>query len=196
MATTVMGMGTWDGREPRDGGNGGNSGSGGSGGHTAPATGPAAGKYLTCFLGAEEYGLPILQVQEIVGLLPITPVPQMAAHVLGVVNLRGKVIPVLDLRTRFGLPRQEPTVETCIVFVESGAAGSAGGAGGRNVGVVVDRVSEVLDIAAADVEPPPALGRDVDTAYLRGIAKAGGRVRLLLDVERVLAGGAPPTSAT
>jgi purine-binding chemotaxis protein CheW len=137
-----------------------------------------AGKYLTFFLGNEEYGLPILQVQEIVGLLPVTPVPQTPAHVMGVVNLRGKVIPVVDLRTRFGLPRVDATPETCIVFVE---------AHGQRVGTVVDRVSEVLAIAPDDLAPPPALGTSVDTTYLRGLAKAAGRVRLLLDVDRVLA---------
>ena len=145
-----------------------------------PATDVAgiAGKYLTFFLGSEEYGLPILQVQEIVGVLPVTPVPQAPAYVLGVVNLRGKVIPVVDLRTRFGLPRVDATPETCIVFVE---------AQGQRVGTVVDRVNEVLAIGVEDIEPPPALGASVDTSYLRGLAKTGGRVRLLLDVDRVLA---------
>jgi purine-binding chemotaxis protein CheW len=142
-----------------------------------------AGKYLTCFLGGEEYGLPILQVQEIVGVLPITPVPGVPAHVLGVVNLRGKVIPVVDLRTRFGLPRVAHTPETCLIFVEAAQAAR------QRVAVLVDRVNEVLDIAAADIEAPPALGATVDTTFLRGLAKAGGRVRLLLDVDRVLATG-------
>jgi purine-binding chemotaxis protein CheW len=143
----------------------------------ASALAAVAGKYLTFYLGSEEYGLPILQVQEIVGLLPVTPVPQTPAHVLGVVNLRGQVIPVVDLRARFGLPAVASTPQTCIVFVE---------AGGQRVGTVVDRVNEVLAIGAADVEPPPALGSSVDTSYLRGLAKSSGHVRLLLDVDRVL----------
>src|SRR5205085_292354 len=110
------------------------------------------------------YGLEILKVQEIIGLLPITRVPRTPPFVRGVINLRGKVIPVTDLRLKFGMPESEATAETCIVIVR---------AAGVEVGLVVDRVSEVLDIGADQIDAAPAFGPEVDTQYLLGIAKAG-----------------------
>lgn len=136
-----------------------------------------AGKYLTFDLAGEEYGIEILKVHEIIGILPITRVPRTPPFILGVINLRGRVIPTIDLRLKFGLASNEITRETCIVVVQ---------AAGTQIGVVVDRVSDVLDIAEDEIEDVPAFGADVDTSCLIGVAKTGGRVRLLLDIERVL----------
>lgn len=135
------------------------------------------GKYLTFSLGAEDYALSILKIQEIMGMMDVTMVPRAPDHVLGVINLRGKIVPVIDLRARFGMERLERTDETCIIVVD-GPTGE--------VGVVVDRVSEVLDILGKDIEAPPSLGAAVGTSYLQGVGKAGGRVQLVLDIERVL----------
>lgn len=135
-----------------------------------------AGKFLTFFLDEEEYGLEILKVHEIMGMLPITRVPRTPEAVRGVINLRGKVIPIVDLRVRFRMPGED-VAETCIIVVQ---------VRGALIGVVVDRVSDVIAIAADDIEPPPEFGADVDTRYLLGLAKAGERVRLLLDIDRVL----------
>ena len=137
-----------------------------------------AGKYLTFFLGDEEYGVEILKVREIIGLLPITRVPRTADCVRGVVNLRGKVIPVVDLRLRFGLPAAEATAQTVIIVVQ---------ANGLEFGVVVDRVSEVSDFAPDSVEKAPDFGADVQTHFLHGLAKdETGCVKLLLDIDQVL----------
>lgn len=136
------------------------------------------GKYLTFFLGSEEYGFEILKVREIIGLLPITRVPRTPECVRGVINLRGKVIPVVDLRSRFGLNMVEATSETVIVVVQ---------AAGAEFGVVVDRVSEVADVADAAVENTPDFGSTVQTQFLKGLAKDDqGNVKLLLDIEQVL----------
>ena len=135
------------------------------------------GKYLTFFLGEEEYGIEILRVNEIIGMLPITPIPRTDPWVRGVVNLRGKVIPVLDLRLKLGMEAAEETDETCIIVVQMQ---------GTLIGVIVDKVSEVLDIDEAQVEDPPALGMGVETDLLLGIGKAEGKVKLLLDIDRVL----------
>ncbi|GIX47030.1 MAG: chemotaxis protein CheW [Candidatus Tectimicrobiota bacterium] len=137
----------------------------------------AGGKFLTFFLGQEEYGLEILKVQEIIGMLDITPVPRTPPFVRGVINLRGKVIPIIDLRRKFGMAAAQGE-ETCIVVVK---------AHGVETGLVVDRVSEVLDIAEEDVEAPPDFGAGVDTSFLLGIAKSDKRVQLLLDIDKVLA---------
>jgi purine-binding chemotaxis protein CheW len=135
------------------------------------------GKFLTFFLAEEEYGVEILKVHEIIGLLPITRVPRTPSFIRGVVNLRGRVIPIVDLRLKFGMEGKEATEETCIVVVQ---------VQGVQTGLIVDRVNEVLDIADGDVEDAPNFGTDVHTEYLLGIAKTGGRVRLLLDIDRVL----------
>ncbi|HEU4630506.1 MAG TPA: chemotaxis protein CheW [Gemmatimonadaceae bacterium] len=151
---------------------------------TAPAPAPAttspaaahAGKYLTFFLDAEAYGVEILKVQEIIGLLPITRVPRTPSFVRGVINLRGKVIPIIDLRGKFGM---EPVAgaESCMIVVE---------VQGVQLGVTVDRVSEVAAFTADEIVEPPSFGTEVDTGYLLGIARSAGKVTLLLDIDHVL----------
>ncbi len=140
-----------------------------------------AGKYLTFVLADEEYGLGILKVREIIGYMNITAVPQTPDYVKGVINLRGQVIPVIDLRTNFGMELTEPTEETCIIVVEISR-------GDRNVstGIVVDRVSEVLDISGEDIEDPPSFGEAVDTEFILGMGKIGDSVKILLDIDKVL----------
>jgi len=135
-------------------------------------------KFLTFSLGEESYGIEILTVREIVGLLPVTPVPQAPFSVRGVVNLRGQVIPVVDLRLRFGMEGAEDTDETCIIVVQFHE---------MQLGVVVDRVSEVLDIARDDIVAPDTLGSEINTESLLGIGKTDGRVTLLLDIARIFA---------
>ncbi len=142
-----------------------------------------AGLYLTFALAEEMYGLPILAVQEIIQLVPITAVPRTPEFVRGVINLRGKVIPVVDLRRKFGMDSTEDTEETCIVVVEVDANGQA-----LTMGVVVDEVAEVLDVAADQVEPAPTFGAAVDTTFIQGMGKVGDKVIMLLDIRRVLAG--------
>ena len=140
------------------------------------------GKYLTFALGAEEYGLEILKVREIIGYMEITAVPQTPHYVKGVINLRGQVIPVIDLRTNFGMEAAEITEETCIIVVETSH-------GNRkfSTGVVVDHVQEVLDIAGKDIEGAPEFGSAVNTDFILGMGKIGETVKILLDIDRVLA---------
>jgi purine-binding chemotaxis protein CheW len=137
------------------------------------------GKYLTFSLGGEEYGLEILKVQEIIGLMRVTPVPQTPSFIRGVINLRGKVIPVVDLRLKFGMEAADDTGHTCVIVVEVDK---------NRVGVIVDDVCEVLDIAARDIEPPPSMGRAMEQDFILGMGKVGERVKILLDIERVLVG--------
>ena len=139
--------------------------------------GSRGGKYLTFVLATEEYGFEILKVREIIGLMDITRVPSMPSYVVGVINLRGKVIPVVDLRLKFSMDSTEHTSETCIIVVD---------VHGQLMGVVVDKVSEVLDIRAADIEDAPGVGAAVDTQFILGMAKAKGSVKILLDVNQVL----------
>ncbi len=139
------------------------------------------GKYLTCYLAEEEYAIPILKVQEIIGLVDITPVPNTSMHVLGVINLRGKIIPVVDLSSKLGMMSAESSRETCIIVIETEK---------NPIGVVVDRVAEVADIPQDHVEPPPDMGPGVDTEYFTGVGKVEGRVQLLLNIERVVGGDA------
>ena len=136
-----------------------------------------AGKYLTFVLANEEYGLEILKVREIIGSMSTTAVPGMPPFVTGVINLRGKVIPVIDLRMKFGMDRAEQTAETCIIVVD---------VNGSLMGVVVDKVSEVLDIHGEDIEDAPNVGVTVDTTFILGMAKAKGRVKILLEIDKVL----------
>lgn len=150
-------------------------------GETASTT-DREGKYLTFSLGGEEYGIGILKIREIIGMLPITSVPETPHFVKGVINLRGKVIPVVDLRLRFGMPLIAYTERTCIIVVEMRSAG-----GLVSVGIVVDAVSEVLNIKADEIEAPPAFGARLNTDYILGMAKMGRGVKLLLDIDRVLA---------
>ncbi|MEW6593607.1 MAG: chemotaxis protein CheW [Thermodesulfobacteriota bacterium] len=142
-----------------------------------------AGKYLTFVLGNEEYGLSILKVREIIGIMAITGVPSLPPSFRGVINLRGRVIPIMDLRSRFNMAAAEYTSRTCIVVTEV-----ATGAGIKPFGLVVDSVAEVAQYAAEEIEPPPSLGAEVDSHYLLGMAKRNGQVRILLDIERVVNG--------
>ena len=139
------------------------------------------GKYLTFSLDQEEYGIGILKVKEIIGMMRITPVPQTPEYVKGVINLRGKVIPVIDLRLRFGMAAVSYTERTCIVVVEIDSS-----TGKLHIGIVVDAVSEVINIKGCDIEDTPAIGATVNTDYILGMAKAGGSVKILLDIDKVL----------
>ncbi|MEJ2147613.1 MAG: chemotaxis protein CheW [Acidobacteriota bacterium] len=138
------------------------------------------GKYVIFFLGAEQYGVPILAVREIIATVPITPIPQSPAHVRGVINLRGKVIPILDLRLKFGMDFIEKDRESCILVVR---------AQGVEAGVAVDRMSEVKDVPAEEIQPAPRLGEGLDTGFILGIDKSAGKVRLLLDIEKIVSSG-------
>ncbi len=142
-----------------------------------------AGKYLTFRLDREEYGLEILKVREIIGLMGITRVPRTPHYIRGVINLRGKVIPVLDLRAKFGMDVISDTEETCIIVVEVEGAGES-----LLMGILVDAVSEVLDIQAGEIEEAPTFGADVDTRFILGIGKVKNTVKILLDIDRVLTG--------
>lgn len=143
-----------------------------------PSMAALAGKYLTFALNAEEYGLPVLKVREIIKILDITAVPQAPHHVKGVINLRGKVIPVVDLRLRFGFPPAEYDERTCIIVVEIALQTSK-----VMMGVVVDAVSEVLTITGDEIEATPEFGEQVDTKFMKGVAKVKGRVKFLLDLD-------------
>jgi len=140
------------------------------------------GKYLTFTLAGEEYGIGILKIKEIIGMLPVTSVPKTPAFVKGVINLRGKVIPVLDLRLRFGIEEIEYTERTCIIVVEV-----EGPVGRVEIGIVVDSVSEVLNIKGTEIEDTPAFGTKLDTSFIAGMAKMEGGVKILLDIDCVLA---------
>jgi purine-binding chemotaxis protein CheW len=139
------------------------------------------GKYLTFSLAGEEYGIGILKVREIVGMMTITRIPQTPSYIKGVVNLRGKVIPVVDLRLKFGIEAMDYTDRTCIIVVEI-----AGTAKEIPMGVVVDSVSEVLNIRQSDIEETPNFGTKIDTDYILGMAKMSGGVKILLDIDRVM----------
>ena len=140
-----------------------------------------AGKYLTFTLAGEDYGLGILKVKEIIGMMTITSVPRTPEFVKGVINLRGKVIPVLDLRLRFALEAAPYTERTCIIVVEiQGTSGTV------MIGIVVDSVSEVMNIRGDEIEANPAFGAQVNTDYIQGMAKAEEGVKILLDIDRVL----------
>lgn len=142
------------------------------------------GKYLTFSLVGEEYGIGILKVKEIIGMMPITHVPQTSAFVKGVINLRGKVIPVIDLRLRFAMPRMDYAERTCIIVVEI-----AGGTGTFQMGIVVDSVSEVVTIKGSDIEEAPSCGTRFNTDYIMGMAKTEGGVKILLDIDGVVSAG-------
>ncbi|MBW2247320.1 MAG: purine-binding chemotaxis protein CheW [Deltaproteobacteria bacterium] len=139
------------------------------------------GKYLTFTLAEEEYGIGILKIKEIIGMMAITTVPQTPKFVKGVINLRGKVISVIDLRLRFGMESMDYTERTCIIVVEmDGTANTV------QIGIVVDAVSEVLNINGKDIEDTPTFGTKLDTTYILGMAKMEGGVKILLDIDRVL----------
>ena len=141
-----------------------------------------AGTYLTFSLGDEEYGIDILKVREIIGVLEITAVPHTADYVRGVINLRGRVIPVIDLRIKFGMEARDYNDRTCIVVVDVQGSERA-----VMVGLVVDSVSEVMNVEPEDIEPPPSFGgHAVDVENIMGMAKVEGEVRILLNVDRVI----------
>jgi len=145
------------------------------------AGGERAGKYLTFDLGDEEYGMPITKVKEINGMMPITKVPQTDEYMKGVINLRGKVIPVIDLRLKFGMEAIEYTERTCIIVVEV-----TGENGKVPIGLVVDGVSEVNNIKEDEIEDAPTFGTFLSTEYIMGMAKKEDGVKILLDINRVL----------
>jgi purine-binding chemotaxis protein CheW len=140
-----------------------------------------ASTQLSFKLMDETYAIEILKVREIIGLLEITAVPRTASHIRGVVNLRGKIVPVLDMRAKFGLPAAEARRENCIITVMA-----EGGKGGLLVGILVDSVSEVLKISPDELEPLPALGHDMDLDFVKGLAKTQGKVTILLDIDKVI----------
>ncbi len=141
------------------------------------------GKYLTFALAHEEYGLEILKVREIIGYMEVTAVPQTPHYVRGVINLRGQVIPVVDLRSKFGMETTDVTDQTCIIVVEIER-----GEDTFSTGIVVDHVQEVLDIEGKSIEEAPEFGSSVNTDFILGMGKIGDSVKILLDIDKVMAG--------
>lgn len=146
-----------------------------------PGAANRAGKYLTFKLGKEEFGIHVLRVREIMGVQDITAVPGTPAHLKGVINLRGKIIPVVDLRLKFAFPEAAYTQTTCIIVVQVTQEGEA-----AMIGVIVDGVSEVLTLNDSDIEDAPDFGEEVDMPFVLGIAKVKGAVKILLRIEDVL----------
>jgi purine-binding chemotaxis protein CheW len=140
-----------------------------------------AGKYLAFHLGREEFGIQVLKVREIMGIQEITAVPHTPPHTKGVINLRGKVIPVVDLRLKFGMPEADYTQRTCIIVTEV-----QGESGPMMIGAVVDGVSEVLNLSPADIEDTPDFGGEMETTGILGMAKVKGKVKILLDIDFVM----------
>ena len=154
---------------------------------TSASTSAAGGQFLTFRLGDESFGLEILRVQEIKGYSAITPLPNAPPHVKGVMNLRGAVVPIVDLRQKFGMAPTEYTRFTVIVLVTLGT---------KLVGLVVDAVSDVIELAASDIEPPPDLDASIDLSCLTGLGKSGEQLITLLDIDRLVTFGAPADAAT
>ncbi|HWF48824.1 MAG TPA: chemotaxis protein CheW [Bryobacteraceae bacterium] len=146
-----------------------------------PISHDRAGKYLTFSLASEEFGIRVLQVREIMGLQDITFVPQAEPHIKGVINLRGKVVPVICLRTKFGMPQIEYTQRTCIIVVQV-----RGEDGLMLMGVLVDSVSEVVTLNGAEIEDTPEFGTGQDLGYILGMAKVRDSVKILIDIEQIL----------
>lgn len=138
----------------------------------------AGGKYLNFHLGDEAYSLPILQVREIIRLSPVTAVPRMPAFVKGVINLRGKIVPVMDLRDRLNRYPVEYDERACIVVIQASTSG--------HFGVIVDSVDDVSNIAEEDIDPPPEFGFELSTDFIMGVAKTKTEVKIILDIHRVL----------
>jgi len=158
---------------------------------TAPAGAAGlAGKYLTVVVAGEIYGIAVQKVREIILLQKITPVPHLPVYLKGVINLRGRVIPILDLRVRFGL-KAEFTGRTCTVVVQVKTPDDQV----VSIGLIVDSVEEVVSLTAAEIAPTPEFGARVDTTYLLGMAKVNGKVETLLDIDRVVAPGTIPLLA-
>ena len=135
------------------------------------------GKYLAFILDNETYGIEILRVREIIGLMDVTTVPQTPEYMKGVINLRGKVIPVIDLRLKFSMQEKEHTDETCVIVVE---------VNNTSIGIIVDSVSEVLEITRGEIEESPHFGQDIDTSYIMGLGKVKEKIVILLDIEEIL----------
>ena len=135
------------------------------------------GKYLTFALGKEDYGVEILKVREIIGMMNITAMPQVPEYVKGVINLRGKVIPVIDLRLKFKMEKAEQTAETCVVVINLNEV---------LIGIMIDKVKEVLDIKQENIEPAPNFGSSVHTDFVLGMGKVGDSVKILLNIGKVL----------
>ena len=150
-------------------------------GGAAKASPGKEGTYLTFSLAGEEYGVGILKIREIIGLMAITTMPKTPDYVKGVINLRGKVIPVIDLRLKFGIEAMAYNDRTCIVVVEIKGTGTK-----LSMGIVVDSVSEVLNIKGSEIEETPSFGAKLDTDYILGMAKSSSGVKILLDIDRVL----------
>jgi purine-binding chemotaxis protein CheW len=148
---------------------------------TAAKADSRGGKYLIFHLGEEEFGIQVQKVREIMGVQDITKVPQTPPHVKGVINLRGKVIPVVDLRLKFTMPEMEYTQRTCIIVVQVAGTHSP-----TLMGIVVDGVVEVLNVAGTDVEDTPSFGKEVEVPYVMGLAKLKGKVKILLDIDQVM----------
>lgn len=146
----------------------------------SPLRRSSADKHLIFSLGTEEFGIQVLAIKEIIGMQEITAVPRMPKHIKGVINLRGQVIPVIDLSLKFSLVAQEYTYRTCIIVVRSQSA-----TGDRLIGAIADGVSEVLTISEEDIEASPDFGSGDPIPYLLGMAKVNGKVKLLLDIHEV-----------
>jgi purine-binding chemotaxis protein CheW len=140
-----------------------------------------AGKYLTFKVADEEYGLEILKVQEIIRMQAVTKVPRTPNYVRGVINLRGKVIPVIELRNKFGIAQAADTEKTCIIVVQIASSGAK-----VVMGTIIDEVKEVLDIRAENIEETPSFGSNIDTQFILGMGKIGQSVKILLDIDKVL----------
>ncbi|MCC7415900.1 MAG: purine-binding chemotaxis protein CheW [Acidobacteria bacterium] len=151
------------------------------------AAGAPPGQYLTFMLSGETYAVGILHIKEIIEYGALTEVPMMPPFIRGVINLRGRVVPVVDLAVRFGKPATAIARRTSIVIVETaGAAGEAGDEPGQDVGILVDAVNEVAEFAAADIEPPPAFGTNMRHDFIRAMARRAGRFVVVLNMDRVL----------
>lgn len=135
------------------------------------------GKYLTFFLGENVLGIEIEFVTEIIGMQPITQIPETADYIKGIINLRGKIIPVIDVRLKFRIEPMEYNDRTCIIVVETGEL---------DVGLIVDQVAEVINIDDTDVAPPPSIKSGIINQYIRGVGRIGGEVKLLLDCCKLL----------
>jgi purine-binding chemotaxis protein CheW len=167
-----------------------------------PARAKAAGKYLTFLLGDCGYGIPILKVREIIRLLDITPIPRMPEYVRGVINLRGKIVPVIDLRLKLGIAKPVTTNRTCIIVTHVAIGGAT-----KLMGLIVDALDEVHQINAEDIEPAPDFGKGASSDHIQNMAKTKGQVKTLLNIDRIVHDdhallppdvlpAAPPTAAT
>jgi purine-binding chemotaxis protein CheW len=147
----------------------------------SPAAAKAAGKYLTFILGGGAFGIPILKVREIIRLVEITPIPRMPDYVKGVINLRGKIVPVIDLRMKFGLPNNETTNRTCIIVTHVILASTT-----KLMGLIVDALEEVHQITAEEIEPAPDFGKGTSNGYIQNMARVKGQLKSLLNIDQVV----------